>query len=71
MNSLKSYLMPKDVGRMLRVTSATVRLWAESGELKAHMTAGGHRRFALEDVEQFARDKHVELNNPAELAGTS
>jgi excisionase family DNA binding protein len=42
--SVKSYLTPKEVAELLMVSTAAVRLWAERGQLKARVTAGGHRR---------------------------
>jgi hypothetical protein len=42
-----------------------VKRWAESGALPCSRTAGGHRRFAREDVERFLR-AHAPGNAPAE-----
>lgn len=60
--SVKSYLTPKDVAELLMVSTAAVRLWAESGHLKARVTAGGHRRFKLDDIKEFAIQKNIQLN---------
>jgi len=62
MSSHLTYLTPKDVAKLLMVSTAAIRLWAEKGELKAMMTAGGHRRFKLEDIKTFAKDKNIQLN---------
>ena len=58
----KSYLTPKEVAELLMVSTSAIRLWAENGELKAMTTAGGHRRFKLEDIKQFAYRKNIQLN---------
>ena len=58
----KTYLTPNQVAEMLRVSPATVRQWAEKGELAALMTPGGHRRFRPEDVDAFARKRGLTLN---------
>jgi len=50
----KEYLTPGDVAKLLSVSPVTVRQWAQKGMLKSRVTAGGHRRFTKEDVEQFA-----------------
>lgn len=42
------------VARMLSVTPATVRLWANKGLLSSSTTPGGHRRFERADIEDFA-----------------
>lgn len=49
------YLTPGNVAEMLSVSPVTVRQWAQKGMLKSRVTAGGHRRFAEEDVQQFAQ----------------
>ena len=61
--SIKNYLTPKEVSELLMVSTASVRLWAESGALKARVTAGGHRRFTLEDIKEFAIKKKIQLNS--------
>jgi excisionase family DNA binding protein len=60
--SLKSYLTPKEAAELLMVSTAAVRLWAESGDLKARVTAGGHRRFKPDDIKEFATKKNIQLN---------
>ncbi len=41
--------------RLLGVSRHTVRRWTESGFLTCTRTAGGHRRFTREDVEELAQ----------------
>jgi len=48
------YLTPGDVANILSVSPVTVRQWAQKGKLKSRVTAGGHRRFLQEDVQNFA-----------------
>lgn len=60
---VKNYLTPKEVSELLMVSTASVRLWAESGDLKARVTAGGHRRFKLDDIKEFAIKKKIQLNS--------
>jgi len=56
-------LSPAEVAKLLYVTPATVRLWAEKGELTALTTPGGHRRFVRENVEAFAKSKDFPINS--------
>ncbi len=62
MRTKKNYLTPNKVAEMLMVSPSAIRLWTEKGDLKALMTAGGHRRFKLADIKQFAKDKNIQLN---------
>lgn len=54
----KSYLTPNQVAEMLMVSPITVRGWALRGLLKAEVTPGGHRRFLIQEVERFARERN-------------
>ncbi|MES9960466.1 MAG: PAS domain S-box protein [Sedimenticola sp.] len=72
------YLTPKEVADLLKVSTATVRLWAEKGELPVHfVTPGGHRRFSREAIEAFAQERELTasaLSNhlkPGSEAGSS
>jgi len=58
----KSYLTPNQVAELLMVSTATVRQWAEKGELNALTTPGGHRRFLPGEVDAFARKRGLTLN---------
>lgn len=51
----KRFLTPTEVADMLLVSPITVRQWAQKGVLPARTTAGGHRRFSREAVQEFAR----------------
>ena len=43
-------LTTKGVAKLLRVSEATVKRWADSGLLESQKTVGGHRRFSLNAV---------------------
>jgi excisionase family DNA binding protein len=57
----KEFLTPNEVAKLLMVSPITVRQWAQKGLLAAHTTVGGHRRFAIEAVAAFARERGIEL----------
>ena len=42
-----------DASRLLGVSTATVRRWADSGRLKPFTTPGGHRRFSRASLERL------------------
>jgi len=53
----KTHLTPNEVAELLMVNPVTVRQWAARGLLRSRTTPGGHRRFLLSDVEEFARSR--------------
>jgi len=42
---------------LLGVHGTTLRRWADSGQIPFMMTPGGHRRFAMSDLNQFAASR--------------
>jgi excisionase family DNA binding protein len=48
-------LRPRQAAHLLGVEPRTVSNWARDGILEAHRTAGGHHRFRLSTVLEFAR----------------
>ena len=61
MNKNRQYLTTTEVANLLMVSVVAVRKWAQSGELKALTTPGGHRRFLLRDVSEFAKNRGINL----------
>jgi len=59
MQQAKPYLTPNEVAALLMVAPGTVRVWSEKGVLRAQTTAGGHRRYAREDIERFVRERQA------------
>ena len=49
-------LTTKAVAKLLHVSEATVKRWANSGLLQPDKTVGGHRRFSLNAVGQLRRE---------------
>lgn len=60
-NKVNQYLSPRDVARIFMVSPITVRSWAEKGWLSAETTAGGHRRYAREELERFAAKRGLRM----------
>ena len=52
-------LTTKDVARLLLVSEATVKRWADDGLLLPKKTAGGHRRFSIQSVARFRREQGI------------
>ncbi len=56
----RQYLTPNQVAELFMVSPVTLRQWAQRGLLEAHTTPGGHRRYRLDVVREFARRRGVE-----------
>lgn len=52
-------LTSKQAARLLGVSEASVKRWADGGLLPALKTAGGHRRFRPEDLAAFRHDSRA------------
>jgi excisionase family DNA binding protein len=50
----KTTLSTKEVAALLNVTETTVKRWAESKRIPCNKTLGGHRKFLLSDIQNFA-----------------
>lgn len=64
-NTLGKKLTSREAARLLGVSEASVKRWADSGLLPAVKTAGGHRRFRPEDIAVFRREGLQETGRPA------
>jgi excisionase family DNA binding protein len=53
----EKFLTTRELARLWLVSEATVKRWADSGLLPARRTAGGHRRFLLEEVTRFQSER--------------
>jgi len=52
-------LTTRDVARLLHVSEATVKRWADVGLLLPNKTVGGHRRFSIESIAQLRRKQGI------------
>ena len=51
-------LSTRQVATLLGVGEATVKRWADAGEIECFRTPGGHRKFRLRDVTAFVQARH-------------
>jgi excisionase family DNA binding protein len=51
------WLSLKEAAAHLGIHETTLRRWADSGEIPVMLTPGGHRRFAVADLNRFAQDR--------------
>jgi len=64
----KTYCTSKEAAALLMVSPVTVREWTRKGLLRAVSTAGGHRRFLMEDLRAFASAHGIRLENDSPAA---
>src|SRR5947209_19478954 len=62
-------LSTRQVAQLLGVGEATVKRWADAGEIDCFRTPGGHRKFRLRDVTAFVQRRNYEVAEtlPAQL----
>src|SRR3990172_2989793 len=52
-----SLISLKQAAQHLGVHPTTLRRWADTGEIPVMLTPGGHRRFAVSDIERFTEER--------------
>lgn len=65
----KTVLSTADVARLFDVTETTVKRWADEGTLKCQKTPGGHRKFFMKHVAEFAEVHKLEPSGALALSG--
>jgi len=51
------FLTTRQLSRVWFVSEATIKRWADAGQLKSSRTVGGHRRFPLAEVMRFQTER--------------
>ena len=62
--SMLDVLSTRQVAQLLGVGEATVKRWADSGEIDCFRTVGGHRKFRLRDVTSFVQKRDYQTVTP-------
>jgi len=63
-------LSTRQVATLLGVGEATVKRWADAGEIDCFRTPGGHRKFRLRDVTAFVHQRQYQAAGPVPEALT-
>src|SRR5215218_1767754 len=69
-STVYSFLSPWDLAKAVGVSESSVKRWIDGGRIRAHRTAGGHRRVALGEAIRFVREAGLPLVRP-DLLGLS
>lgn len=66
----KTYYTSKEAAALLMVSPVTVREWTRKGLLRAVTTAGGHRRFLIEELRTFAAAHGIHMESDITVAAS-
>ena len=61
--SPKMYVTSSEAASLLMVSPVTIREWARKGLLPSVSTAGGHRRFLLDQLQRFAQTHGIHFES--------
>lgn len=61
-------LSTRQVATLLGVGEATIKRWADAGEIDCFRTPGGHRKFRLRDVTAFVHRRQYQASGPLPAA---
>lgn len=53
----KQWLSLNEAAKQIGVHPATLRRWADDGEIAVMVTPGGHRRFAMAEIDRFSEER--------------
>ena len=51
------YLSSKNVAEILGINISTLKRWTDNGTLDCTKTAGGHRKFTMQNIRDFHKDQ--------------
>ena len=51
------YLSSKNVAEILGINISTLKRWTDNGSLKCTKTAGGHRKFTMQNIRDFYKNQ--------------
>src|SRR5215216_4433479 len=65
------FLTTRQLSRVWFVSEATIKRWADTGQLKSSRTVGGHRRFPLAEVMRFQTERGLGVATVGASVATS
>lgn len=64
---MKQHVTPKELSRAIGVSESSLKRWSDDGVLSASRTAGGHRRFTMDEAIRFIRQTGMKVIEPAAM----
>ncbi len=58
------YLSSKNVAEILGINISTLKRWTDNGTLDCTKTAGGHRKFTMQNIRDFHKNQENIGKNP-------
>lgn len=68
---MKYNVSSKKAAELFNVNVSTIKRWSDSGILKCRKTAGGHRKFSIEDIRIHASELNLGLSDFMKLKSSS
>src|ERR1043165_4310267 len=65
------FLTTRQLSRVWLVSEATIKRWADTGQLKSSRTVGGHRRFPLAEGMRFQTERRLSAATVGPSVATS
>ena len=50
-----------EIAELLGVSASSIQRWADSGKLKCTSTEGGHRKFSVDQLKEFAMTYNISM----------
>ncbi len=60
---MKYTISTKKAADIFNVNVSTIKRWSDNGILKCHKTAGGHRKFSIEDIKIHAEELNLVISD--------
>jgi methanogenic corrinoid protein MtbC1 len=64
---LQRQFSPKSLALAIGVSESSMKRWIDQGQLRAHVTSGGHRKISFSDAIKFIRNHKRTIVNPSAL----
>lgn len=64
---MRQHVSPRELSKAIGVSESSLKRWSDDGVLVASRTAGGHRRFTMDEAIRFIRQTGMKVIEPAAM----